>query len=207
MQPKSHYQRNLPHLLPPGGIIFFTFRLADSIAIAALENLAAEQEATIAETLTHLNDPKVRAAAVYRIKKAHFAKYDALLDTAKHGPTWLGETDIALIVMQEVKALSELDVVVLACCIMPNHVHLVVQLPDSAEFSASKMMQRLKGRTALAANRYLNRQGETFWRHESYDHLVRDAKELERVIAYVVNNPVKAGWVAEWTEWPHTFKA
>jgi putative transposase len=38
---------------------------------------------------------------------------------------------------------------------MANHVHLVVQLPDSAGFSAGRMMQRLKGRTAVAANKLL----------------------------------------------------
>ena len=32
-----------------------------------------------------------------------------------------------------------------------------------------------------------------FWQHESYDHWVRDDDELERVVAYINANPVKAG--------------
>ena len=55
------------------------------------------------------------------------------------------------------------------------------------------MVQRVKGRTALGANKLLCQQGESFWRYESYDHLVRDSKEGERVVVYVLNNPVKAG--------------
>ena len=94
---------------------------------------------------------------------------------------------------------------VLAYCLMSNHVHLVVQLPEAAGFSAARMMQRLKGRTALAANKLLGRPGQTFWQHESYDHVVRDAREEERVIAYVLNNPVKVSLVEEWQQWPYSY--
>ncbi len=64
--------------------------------------------------------------------------------------------------VQEILRLEELDVIVLAYCIMSNHVHIVLQLPDSIHFSPAKMMQRLKGRTALEANKLLHRQGEPF---------------------------------------------
>jgi len=46
---KTHYQRNLPHLSPPGAIIFFTFWLADSIATAVLQRLVEERELAIQE--------------------------------------------------------------------------------------------------------------------------------------------------------------
>ena len=61
-------------------------------------------------------------------------------------------------------------------------------------------MQSLKGFTAFQCNRLLRREGE-FWAHESFDHYVRDADEWHRIVAYVLNNPVKAGWVGEWREW------
>ena len=203
---KTQYQRNLPHLLPPGATIFFTFRLADSIPQAVLQQLVNERELAIQTALTTL-PPAAQAAAVIRIKKQHFANYDALLDAATHGPTWLREPAVAEIVIQELRGLPELDVAVLAFCLMSNHVHLLVQLPEVAEFSAARMMQRLKGRTALVANKLLKRTGENFWRKESYDHVVRTSREEERIIAYIVNNPVKAGLVEEWTQWPYTYLA
>ena len=46
-----------------------------------------------------------------------------------------------------------------------------------------------------------------FWQHESYDHVVRNEKEFERILAYIVNNPVKAGLVADWQDWPYTYMA
>jgi len=108
-------------------------------------------------------------------------------------------------VAAEINLLAEVRAVILAYCLMPNHVHLLVQLPDDSSFSAAGMMQRLKGRTALAANKILQLQGQAFWQKESYDHLVRDAREQERIVAYILNNPVKAGLVEDWTKWPYSY--
>ena len=78
-----------------------------------------------------------------------------------------------------------------------------MQLPEVQDFSFGKLMQRLKGRTAYKANQLLQRNGP-FWQYESYDHLVRGIRELERINAYIVMNPVKAGLVENWEEWPFT---
>jgi len=112
---------------------------------------------------------------------------------------------VANLIAAELNLLPELAVLVVAYCVMANHVHLLVRLPETSDFNAARMMQRLKGRTAMAANRLLGRQGQAFWRHESYDHVVRDGWEQEWVVAYILNNPVKAGLVSEWTDWPCSF--
>lgn len=41
----------------------------------------------------------------------------------------------------------------------------------------------------------------SFWQDESFDHWVRSEAELEAVIDYVENNPVKAGLVEEKKLW------
>jgi REP element-mobilizing transposase RayT len=65
-------------------------------------------------------------------------------------------------------------------------------------------MHSLKRRTATESNRVLQRRGQ-FWHRESYDHIVRDEKELNRIRNYVLNNPVKAGLVERWQDWPWTY--
>ena len=50
----------------------------------------------------------------------------------------------------------------------------------------------------------LKREG-AFWQSESYDHVVRNDVELKRIIAYVLNNPVKAGLVENWQDWPYSY--
>ena len=37
----------------------------------------------------------------------------------------------------------------------------------------------------------------SFWQDESYDHVIRDDNELEILIRYVIENPVKAGFVSQ----------
>jgi REP element-mobilizing transposase RayT len=96
-----------------------------------------------------------------------------------------------------------------AFTIMPNHTHVVFKpLPlqpgtdseNQAYHPLASIMQSLKGFTAYQSNRLLGREGE-FWAHESFDHFVRDHEEWMRIIAYVLNNPVKAGDVNHWQEW------
>jgi REP element-mobilizing transposase RayT len=61
-------------------------------------------------------------------------------------------------------------------------------------------MQSLKWYTAKECNKILNCTGQ-FWQHESYDHVVRNEEELNRIIEYILNNPVKAGLVETHEDW------
>ncbi len=99
---------------------------------------------------------------------------------------------------------------------MPNHVHLVLLPIESDEphdesrseigdrddgiSPLSKFMHSLESYTAHEANKCLGRQG-AFWQRESYDHWIRDDDELERIVQYVQNNPVKAGRVSRPEDW------
>ena len=96
---------------------------------------------------------------------------------------------------------------------MPNHVHLVFKLPDpksmnpeeNEDFPVTKLLHSLKSYTPNEANRALSRTGNPFWQSESYDYVVRDSNELERVIYYTLNNPVKAELVKEWRKWKYSY--
>jgi REP element-mobilizing transposase RayT len=79
----------------------------------------------------------------------------------------------------------------LAWVLMANHVHVLL----FPLVEPSRLLKSLKGSTAREANRILGRTGFPFWQSESYDHWVRDSRELGRIVAYNENNPVKAGIV------------
>src|SRR5260370_35393164 len=81
---------------------------------------------------------------------------------------------------------------------MPNHVRMLI-LPQAA---LSLITHWIKGRTARQANLLLGRTGESFWQHESYDHWVRSEPELQRIVAYIEENPVSAGLAATPQDWP-----
>jgi hypothetical protein len=71
-------------------------------------------------------------------------------------------------------------------------------------YRVTTILQHLKKNTAIKCNQVLNRNG-SFWQHESYDHIIRNSEELRRIIAYVLNNPVKAGLAASPEEWEYSY--
>jgi len=86
---------------------------------------------------------------------------------------------------------------------MLNHVHLVctpLKKSDGIYFGLTEILHSLKRRTAREANKILNRQG-AFWQDESYDHFIRDDAELERIVKYLLYDPVKANLVNQPEDW------
>ena len=200
------YKRNLPHIQPPGATLFVTFRLAGSIPKAVFERLKAdaeERERQIRQTAVSSQLPRF----LYEEHKRQFARYDKVLDQAKHGPQWLRQPEIATIVVNGLHFLDgdvyDLD----SFSVMSNHAHVVfrpLEKENGSYHALQKIMHSLKRHTARQANKILGRQG-SFWQHESYDHVVRNRGEWERIVAYVLNNPVKAGLVENWEDWPYTY--
>jgi putative transposase len=119
-----------------------------------------------------------------------FVWVDRYLDRAPAGPRYLEEARIARIVIESLGRGEQMGHYELrAYAVMPNHVHaLLLPLTEVPRF-----MKALKGATACHANRLLGRTGEPFWQPESYDHLVQNEREFERIVAYIENNPVTAG--------------
>ncbi len=72
--------------------------------------------------------------------------------------------------------------------------------PVYKNYRLTDILRRIKGSTAREANKILKRSG-AFWQHESYDHVIKDGKELDKIVWYVLNNPVKAGYVDDWQKW------
>lgn len=90
-------------------------------------------------------------------------------------------------------------------CIMPNHVHVVIYLGSMTNpKSLGLIMKNIKGRSSREINLFLGRSG-TFWQKASYDRLVRDEKELNNIGDYILENPVKAGLIDSWENWPYSY--
>jgi REP element-mobilizing transposase RayT len=76
----------------------------------------------------------------------------------------------------------------LCYCLMPNHVHLVIETPDT---NLGNGMQWLHGRYARAFNARHRRSGHLFeTRYKS--PVVRDGDAFVTTVAYIVLNPVAA---------------
>ena len=86
------------------------------------------------------------------------------------------------------KVLSETGAVLLAYCLMPNHVHLLIQEGDQ---SISVLMHRLGVRYAYWFNKKYHRTGHVF-QDRFFSRPVEDDGYLLMVIHYIHFNPVKA---------------
>jgi putative transposase len=69
------------------------------------------------------------------------------------------------------------------------------------------LIQKVKGPTALHANRVLARTGKPFWQEEYFDRIVRTETEFSQIQRYIEWNPVKAALVAnpEEFQWSSAF--
>lgn len=66
------------------------------------------------------------------------------------------------------------------------------------------LMKTHKGFTARKANQVLDRVFTSFWNDSYYDRKIRSGK-FTTAMWYVLDNPVKAGLVEAWSEWPGTY--
>ena len=117
-----YYERHLPHRLPPGEIIFVTFRLARTLPLQVIGQLQEEMNLL-------RQRPNLLPAERYAAQKRYFGRFDHLLAQAGHGPTWLRLPQVAEVVAQSLHYFHGTHYDLLSYCLMPNHVHAVVRLP------------------------------------------------------------------------------
>lgn len=188
---------------PRGATLFVTFRLAGSLPQSVVERLTAARQAELRIATT--NEDR------YLAERRHFGRFDEELHLS-NGPDYLQQPTLAQIVADSLHYRDQRVYRLDAFTILSNHTHVVfapLQMDVNSDgtpryHKLSKIMQSLKRHTATECNRMLGLQG-IFWQAESYVHIVRDGAEWERIIRYVLNNPVKAGLVSEWWEWPYTY--
>jgi len=87
---------------------------------------------------------------------------------------------------------------ILAYCLMPNHVHLIV-VPQHAN-SLARALGRTHSEYALAWNRAAGRSGHV-WQNRFFS-CAMDESHAIRAVRYVERNPVRAGLASTPWEWP-----
>ena len=67
--------------------------------------------------------------------------------------------------------------------VMPNHVHMLIEIRGS-EISLSSVINSFKGRVTRGAKRRI-------WQRSFHDHIVRDTEDYWRIWEYIDGNPGK----------------
>ncbi len=195
------YSRNLPHWQPPNAVLFVTTCLDGALPKHRIEEIKAEQEKDICRL--HKKDWPYNKMKLW-LSSHHdhyFGKYDALLDNPDIGPQWLKDPAAAEIIVKSLLHFHGQHYKLICFTIMSNHIHIVWYKLDRILW---RIMQSFKQYTSKRINRLIGQTG-TLWQAENWDCNIRNRQELLNKIRYTLNNPVKAGIVDHWKEYPHNW--
>lgn len=195
------YKRNLPHILPQDGLFFVTFRIQNSLPLYLLLKLKSDYQKEITKTKKTVRNSTILKSRLAEIFDEYFIDFDTALDQYKTEYNLTENTTVAQIITYAIEFLNNKDYKLISYCIMPNHVHLIIYKLKKPLFHIMKV---LKGYTAKEINKILHRKG-SFWHSESYDNVIRSRNELYTKILYTLNNPVKAGLVYSYKNWPYLY--
>ena len=169
------YRRRIPHIDSPGCPVFLTWRLHGTL-------------------------PANRVFPVETLNSGQaFVAWDRLLDQAQCGPAYLRRPEAAAIVAAHIVSLAGTPSYyqLHAWVVMPNHVHLLV----TPSVRLPEVTRGLKGATARRVNQALGLSG-ALWQDETFDRLVRNTGEFNRIVGYIEQNPVSAGLVSAPGQYP-----
>jgi putative transposase len=105
---------------------------------------------------------------------------------------------VDLLVAQFLRSAVDAGVAVIAYCVMPDHVHLLAE-PDADTRGVGAWMARTKQHSGYAWSQARN---SRLWQVGYQDRVLRSHEAVPTVIAYMLNNPVRAGLVDDTRDYP-----
>ena len=183
----------LPHRDRMHLVQSITFRLADSIPLEKLKKWEAKKKLQVHDAELGLRGPSVNFERQLKIEAWADAGFGCC---ALQHPTMAKVMEDTLLMFDKEKYH------LLAWCIMPNHVHVVIETITELK----KIVQSWKsftGRWAMRENEKLGLglSGKSFWMPDYWDRYIRNKQNLENVVLYIHENPVKAGLCKNATDW------
>lgn len=171
----------LPHWRQKGKTYFVTFRTADSIPQAKLKQWEAEKKAWL---VAHPEPHDAQTKREFYDLFPH--RLQRWLD-AGFGACLLARPELKQLVEDALCFFSgqryELDEFI----VMPNHVHVIVA--PTEEYDLSDILHSWKSFTATKINKLIGCTGP-FWQKESFDHIIRNPEQHERIRLYIRENPI-----------------
>jgi putative transposase len=96
-----------------------------------------------------------------------------------------------------------------AIVVLPEHLHAILTLPEG-DIDFPLRWRRIKTvftRAVIAGGAALATRdggGRVLWQRRFWEHTIRDDDDFSRHVDYIHFNPVKHGYVASPSDWPHS---
>lgn len=201
----SYRSRSLPHRFDTDKPIFITYRLKFTLPRSLLKTLKDRKARWFIE-LKKL-DQREQDLRIQELDRTYYRWYDELIASHADLPDTLKRKEILDIIIEALRFHDGLRYTLLAYCVMPNHVHVLINplVQESGDIHPiAHVTYTWKRYTANRINKLMDRRG-SLWQQESYDRMVRDEAELASTFEYIIQNPVKARLVENWQDWPGTW--
>ncbi|GAB1365913.1 transposase [Candidatus Cloacimonadaceae bacterium] len=173
---KNLYFGNLPHLRQNTVCYFVTFRTADSIPQAKLQQWIQDRNEWF---LVHPEPLSESEKAEY--KRLFSRKIEQWLD-CNYGECLLALEECKVIMVNALLFFNEQRYKLWEYAVAANHVHLLIE--PLADNKLEDIMRSLKSFTAKEINKALGRSGH-FWQKEYFDHIVRSEEHYRKFVNYI----------------------
>ena len=109
-------------------------------------------------------------------------------------------TEFGMIVDKYISEIPErFGVCVSGCVIMPNHIHLLVEVPNNIECTKESefrsIVSKVIGYIKMNSSKEFRKKhgNATVWQRGFYDHIIRNREDYENTMYYIYENPLKWG--------------
>jgi REP element-mobilizing transposase RayT len=136
-----------------------------------------------------------------RLQRSIFREMEQWLDLARWAPHF-STSEVATMTVEAIehrKARGAWQM--FAYVVMPTHLHLFCEFGSLGLQPTLKDFKRWTGHRGIAM--ISDPTIDDFWQREWFDHWSRSDEEDDRIVAYIQNNPVKAGLVMDYRQWPY----
>lgn len=127
-----------------------------------------------------------------------FHRYSLTFCTDYRRRVFVDAATVTLVAQQILRAANQTGFAVVVYCFMPDHVRLVVE----GTTDAVDCLRFIKLAKQLSGFSFSKLRGDKLWQRYGFEHVLRDDEFTLAVVRYVLQNPVRAGFVTHPRSYP-----
>ncbi|MDD4203389.1 MAG: transposase [Candidatus Omnitrophica bacterium] len=125
--------------------------------------------------------------------------YHVIICTRMKNPFFANEDDAKTVCEILKENNNIINVNIIAFCVMHEHIHVLINLKEEYKKDLSEWVRGFKRFVTRALKK------TDLWQKSYYDHIMRTHEKIEEIAMYIVNNPVRKGYVDNWEDYKFSY--